>query len=485
MTAPAKRSIRSNFAYNVLITGLNAFLPLATYPYVTRVLGPDNLGRVNFFNSIADWFILLMSLGISAYGIREVARNRDNPNAVGQVFSELILIMFGSMLFFLGVYAMVYALVPKLHVDPLLFIIFSLPLLFNVFSIDWLYGGFERYDYLAKRGVAIRLLYVGLVFLLVKRAEDYRLFAGLTVLVIVATNSANALFSRNLVRFTLKGLNLRRHVKPIATLYGCILVGSLYAKGDIVLLGMLSSERYVAYYSLEKKVVQVSLAVASALSAVLIPRLSYLYGNDKKEEYNKLLGKSFSFILLVTIPLSAYMVVFNEQIVAVLGGARFGEAAQGLVVIAPVLIGTNVAGFIGSQLMVPTGNERKLLYMGIVSAICNLTLNFLLVQRYRHIGASVSIVVSEFAGLALGFCLMRRQIGFSLCNAQNLRYLLLGISALVAGLAYVHFVKYSALPMLLIGAVVFLGLYSVVLYLSKDLFFTQLTAKFFKKANAD
>lgn len=480
MTAPAKRSIRSNFAYNALITGLNAFLPLATYPYVTRVLGPDNLGRVNFFNSIADWFILLMSLGISAYGIREVARNRDNHEAVSHVFSELILIMFGSMLFFLGAYAMMYALMPKLHVDPWLFIIFSLPLLFNVFSIDWLYGGFERYDYIAKRGVIIRILYVGLVFMLVERPEDYRLFAGLTVLVIVATNSANALFSRNLVRFTLNGLNLRRHVKPIATLYGCILVGSLYAKGDIVLLGMMSSERYVAYYSLEKKVVQVSLAVASALSAVLIPRLSYLLKNNQAQEYNKLLSKSFSFIIFISLPLIAYICVFQLQIVELLGGWEFLEAAGGLRVIAPVILLSNVAGFIGSQYMMPQKEEKKILYMTAVAALSNLTINFVLVPSLFHIGSSIAIVGSEMIGVVMGFIYIRKNKEFEVFTKQNKQYFLASILSGLTCYLVTLLITYNEIVKFVSISAMFAFTYIAILLLMKDPFVLQLFRRFRK-----
>ena len=39
---------------------------------------PEGIGQVNFYNSIIAYVTLLVGMGIPTYGIREIARVRDN-----------------------------------------------------------------------------------------------------------------------------------------------------------------------------------------------------------------------------------------------------------------------------------------------------------------------------------------------------------------------------------------------------------------------
>lgn len=60
--------------------------PLLTYPYVSRVLGVIGIGTCNFVDSIIDYFILFSGLGIGSYGVREIARYKDNKRNVMKFF---------------------------------------------------------------------------------------------------------------------------------------------------------------------------------------------------------------------------------------------------------------------------------------------------------------------------------------------------------------------------------------------------------------
>ena len=59
-------------------TFMNMAFPLITYPYVTRVLGVENLGKYNFASSIIGYLTLISAFGISSYAIREGARLRNS-----------------------------------------------------------------------------------------------------------------------------------------------------------------------------------------------------------------------------------------------------------------------------------------------------------------------------------------------------------------------------------------------------------------------
>ena len=78
-------------------------LPIITFPYISRVLGPDKIGIVNFVQSYGYYFMHIASFGITSYAVREIARVRDDKEKVNQLSNEIynINILFSLLIFFL------------------------------------------------------------------------------------------------------------------------------------------------------------------------------------------------------------------------------------------------------------------------------------------------------------------------------------------------------------------------------------------------
>ena len=74
----ATKSVTKNYIYNLMYQVLVLILPLITAPYISRVLGAENIGIYSFTLSISAYFILFGSLGIALYGQREIAYVQDN-----------------------------------------------------------------------------------------------------------------------------------------------------------------------------------------------------------------------------------------------------------------------------------------------------------------------------------------------------------------------------------------------------------------------
>lgn len=87
-----KKSMKENAILNALRTLAGIVFPLITYPYISRVLGADNLGKINFANSIVSYFSLLAALGISSYAIREGGAIRDDKNKLKNFSNQIFTI---------------------------------------------------------------------------------------------------------------------------------------------------------------------------------------------------------------------------------------------------------------------------------------------------------------------------------------------------------------------------------------------------------
>ena len=75
-----------NYLYNAGYQILLMLAPLITTPYVSRVLGPHESGINSYTNSWVTVFYLIGHMGITLYGNRQVAYNRDNKYERSRTF---------------------------------------------------------------------------------------------------------------------------------------------------------------------------------------------------------------------------------------------------------------------------------------------------------------------------------------------------------------------------------------------------------------
>ena len=89
-----KKNIVKNYIYNLTYQLLVIVLPILTTPYISRVLGAENIGIYGYTISIVTYFITFGSLGVALYGQREIAYNQDNIKKRSKIFWEIVLFRF-------------------------------------------------------------------------------------------------------------------------------------------------------------------------------------------------------------------------------------------------------------------------------------------------------------------------------------------------------------------------------------------------------
>ena len=83
------KKIISNFIYQAIYQLTLIILPIITIPIVSHSLGADGIGKYNFVTSVALYFTLTAGLGLSNYGIREIAQVENNKKKLSIKFWEL------------------------------------------------------------------------------------------------------------------------------------------------------------------------------------------------------------------------------------------------------------------------------------------------------------------------------------------------------------------------------------------------------------
>ena len=318
------KSIKFNLLMNVILKASAFVFPLITLPYVARVLGVENNGKISFATSVISYFTLFSQLGIPTYGIRACARVRESPQKLKQTVSELVAInaIFAVIAYITLVVSVL--IVPKFREQSTLLMISSTRILLTLVGMEWFYQAIEQYQYITVRNLLFKFISLLLLFALVKKPEDYLLYCGINILGVYGSYIVNLIHSRKFIsKDKIERLDLRQHMKPIFTFFALSLAISIYTNMDTVMLGFIKGDVEVGYYNLATKIKDVLVAALTALGTVLLPRLSFYYSTGESQKLKKLLGKSMHFTVLTTIPAVLFFNIISREAVLFLGGEQY------------------------------------------------------------------------------------------------------------------------------------------------------------------
>lgn len=464
-------SVKYNFVMNFILTSTQFLFPLITFPYVSRVLLAEGNGRIAFASSVANYFLMIASLGIPTYGIRECAQSKDDKEELTQVVQELFIINALMTALVLVSYISVIAFVPKFRDDSTLFAINAVNIALNCFGINWLFQALEKYDYITIRSIAFKIISIILMFALVKSKSDVEVYAAITVLASVGSNLLNLTQLHNYIDLHKRSYyNLKRHIKPILVMFSQTLMASIYANLDTIMLGFMKSSHDVGLYNAAVKIKGLLISLATSLGSVLLPRMSYYFKSEQTDKFNELAVKAINFTLFLSIPLALYFVLYADTAILFLSGQSFIGAvpAMRFVVISVIPIG--VTGVLGIQILIAEGKEKYVLLSVGVGAAVDLILNFALIPRYSAAGAAFATMIAEFLVLAVQAYYKKDLLVELSSGFQIKKYLLMVACGLLIGIAIKQVKIDSDFFTLLLSATLYFGVYGIVGLLMREPF---------------
>lgn len=417
-------SVKKNFLYSSILTTANYVFPLLTYPYVSRVLGVHNMGICNFVDSIINYFVLFSMMGITSVGIREVATSKNNPHKLSSVFSSLLTL--NAITTIIGLMALIVATiaVPKLQENSQLMIFGAFKLFFNLFLIEWFYKGLEDFRYVTMRTIAVKCLFVASVFIFVRDAEDYPIYYLLISLMVVVNAIINGFHSHRFVSFSFSRIELKKYLKPFFTLGIYMLLNSMYISFNVVYLGFSAGDTQVGYYTTATKLYTILIALFSAFTGVMLPRMSALISEGKFDELLAKISKSVDLIITFSIPLIISVIILAPQLIYIISGPGYEGAITPMRIIMPLTFIIGYEQILVLQTLLPLKNDKIILRNSVVGAITGVSLNILLVGALQSIGSAIVWVSCEMIILILSQVAVTRAINLRFPLRRLLKNLL-------------------------------------------------------------
>lgn len=408
-----KKSLINNALFNVLYRMLNVFFPLITSMYVSRVLLSSGIGKVAYAQNIVQYFIIFASLGIPTYGAREIAKVRDSKSAYSKVFWELFVINgLATLGCILAYYTFVFVS-PMFNATRTLNCVVGIVLTLNFFNIDWFYQGQEEYKYIALRSCIIKIVSLCSIFAFVKTQSDFIVYAAIQSLATAGNYVFNFIHLKRYINRPVANFDFKRHMKPVLILLSSTIAVELYTLLDTTMLGYLCTDSIVGYYTNSVKLVKMITTFISAISAVLLPRLSYYYGNGEKKLFDQVISTSTKMMIWITIPCSIGLFFVSDSVITLFFGQDFAPAISITKILCILIFAISLNNLFGTQILVTVGKEKLLLVSVMAGAITNLILNSILIPRIQANGAALASAASEVVVLLFTFVFALKNVKFA------------------------------------------------------------------------
>lgn len=390
------KSIKYNAIMNGILSIANIIFPLITFPYITRTLGVNINGKLNFASSVINYFSLFATLGLSTYGTKACAKVRDDKDKLSKTVQELVIINMITTTIVLLILIISIVIIPKFSDNSLLLLIYSCGMILNVAGLNWFYSAIEEYKYITTRSIIFKVISLIMMILFVHDPNDGYKYALITVLASMGSNIFNIVHSRKYIYFKkYNKYNLKHHLRSTLSMFGTSLAINVYSSLDKVMLGFLSGDFEVGIYTAAVKIRMVLTNLITSLGTVLMPRLSYYIEKSEYNNFKKVLKKSYSIIIMISVPMMMFFMISAKESILLLSGNDYKSAIIPMIILMPIMVISSLSNITGMQILIPNNEEDKFMKSVSVGAILNLFFNLILMSKLGSIGAAIATLIAE------------------------------------------------------------------------------------------
>ncbi|OXS79112.1 hypothetical protein B1B05_04860 [Domibacillus enclensis] len=453
------KEIFKNYTLNLGYQFITLIIPFISIPYLSRVLGPGNIGIEVYTLSITSIFISLVNSGTNVYSTRQVAFIKNDIERLKKevycIFLLRILLSIISMLLFI-------ITINELDYKNI-FLIQAVFLLGSTFlDCTWYFIGKEQFKIIIFRNLFIKVIGLGLILICVKDEKDLWIYVSINALTIVIPNiSLLILFFKEIGMPQKKYFKIEYFNILFRGIYPFMIIGfvtQVYMNIDKIIL---ESKQYIyelGLYSQFIKSYSVFLAPITSLGTILMPRLSNT--SEKKE---MIVYYSSNFIFLLCIPIFFGLLGISEEFVPIFYGIEFLNYVFlfefGLILI----ITGSFSNIIVQQIIFPNNLEKIYNKALLIATIIRVSILILFVDELNVFAAVLGYIISEICLLA--FCAIKAK---GIIGYENLFLNVNKYKIILSGFAMYLLIKFLVNSSLIVEIILGILIYLVFLFIFKE-----------------
>lgn len=463
-----QKKLSVNIVYSLIVQISNFIAPLITAPYVARVLSAELIGDYSYVLANSSYFVLVENMGFTLYGTIKGAAIRDDKEKLSELLWEIVLLKFFFMIVCAGAYVIWFMTLAKGDYK-ILYSIMLLNIFANGADIVWFFNALEEYKVIAIRTVVIQLINVVSILIFVKSKNDFLVYAIIMQAApLLGTLAVYPSLKEKIKWMGLRKLNIRQHIVPSLIYFVPGLVSTIFSSTDKTILGNFTKSSYeVGVYEQANKICQLCIGMISAVSVVILPRITYLYHNSKdKRELNRLLDNSVRGVFFVAIPVSLGIAAVSDYFIPIFFGAGYEKSILLSKILCLNVLFISLSNFMGHQCLIARGKQKEYNICVGAGALLNVIINICLVKSLQSVGVSIASSVTSFITFALIVWYGKDMIRVSRIVHVSRNYFFAAIIMFVS--IYWINIPDNSIASLFIRVALGVVIYAVMLLISKD-----------------
>ena len=475
-------SIKKNFIYNYIYQILSIIIPFITTPYISRVLGVEQIGKFSYVQAIVTCFGMFANLGTNTYGQIVIAKFRDDKKKLSEQFSVVFI---SKLVTFLIVFAAYIYFVFEIASDKQIYIALISYMLVQLTDIMWFFQGLELFKLTVSRTIFVKITSLIMLFLIIKSPSDLVLYILILYVPTILVNISMWVILRRYINIVLPGVRdifrglSRAFVYFIPTIATVIFVST----DKCMLRWIAKSEFENGYYEQANKIYNILVTLVTTITTVMLPRMSYIWNS---KEYNNIqvgniISKTIKFMSAIVFPISFGMFSITNTFVPLFLGEGYEKCETLIKIFCVIIIFTSYNSIICNACLISSGRQRIANRLLIISSLVNMVSNFFLIQYLQSTGAVLASLISEFVLLIMLLIVSRENIHISEIIKHTLKY---GMFSLAVGII-VKIISNSLRLGLFVNLVVEIlsgvGIYLLLLFVFKDEILSEVFNRIVKK----
>lgn len=383
-----------------VVQGLELLLPLLLLPYVIRIIGLENFGRIAFAQAIVGYLIVVINYGFHLTATREIAINKDDLTSVHRILAEVSATKF---LLFIGCFILLALGLVFFQTDKseaAIFYAVFVSLSCNYLFPNFFFQGLHDLKKISIAAIIFKSLGVAMVFLLVRQKSDYLLYIiipGISSFFYLVY-SYSFIFKKykfNFKSFNITWFAIKMQLKTGFYVFLSQLKLNFFSNMNVLIAGLLLGDKAAGMFGSADKVIKALSALQIPFLSALYPYFSNLVNNNKERAIERIHKIAIFGSVLYLIPI-AIIFVFSTQIANILFGS------EGYLQIAVLL---RIMGFIpslllltnlfGTQFLLNLNKKKIFLQNMFIGAMLNTVLAYPLTAYFGLSGAAFSLLLAE------------------------------------------------------------------------------------------
>ena len=400
-----KKRLLENFISLSVLQGANYILPLITLPYLVRVLGPEKFGLIAFAQAFVQYFNILTDYGFNLSATREISIHRENKKKISEIFSSVIIIKFALLILSFVIMTVIVFSFEKFKKDWLVYYLtFGIVVGQMLFPV-WLFQGMEKMKYITFLNILAKLIFTVAIFVFVRKVSDYLYVPLINSLGFVMIGIFALWITFREFKIYLK-LPSIAEIKDIFRkswyIFLSNLSGNIYGQGTTFILGLVSSNFIVGYYSAAEKLVKAIASLSQPVAQSLYPYIVKLQMGDLFLNFRKVIVLSSVFAMLVTF------LVFEKanSIICLLFGVGMKSSVIDLKILSIAMFFT-MLNVVKQPYIYAIKRDRENFLMYLLIGLSFVPLCFFLSLYFKDIGTSISLIYVEVSVFIFGMFILK------------------------------------------------------------------------------